>query len=157
MRAYISSDNVSSVHCTLSHFLCPLSSISSHLSLFLTISLSFPLPLTYLVSIYLSVASSPIIFLVFPPPFLSSQPLCPLYPLLCLVYCVYLLHFSPPISYVFFSFYFLLIPCFLSSSPVSNIPSLSFILSLTLSLSFFYLPTYRSFFPQSASLSVGAY
>lgn len=122
---------------TASHFLCPL---SSHLSPFLTSS--------HLSCLHLSFCrlSSHHFFSLF-----TSSRLCPLYPLLCLVYCVVFTLSLPP-SYLLLGFIF--IPSFLCSSSMSNMLSLSFILS-PLPLSDF-LPTYLSFF-QSASLSMGPY
>lgn len=123
---------------TASHFLCPL---SSHLSPFLTSS--------HLSCLHLSfcrLSSHHFFFSLF-----TSSRLCPLYPLLCLVYCVVFTLSLPP-SYLLLGFIF--IPSFLCSSSMSNMLSLSFILS-PLPLSDF-LPTYLSFF-QSASLSMGPY
>ncbi len=121
MGSSISQCKSSSVFYTLSHFL------SNGLHLLSPSSISHLLsPLTYLVSIYLSVASPPIIFSIFPPLFLISSLF-----IFCSVWSFVTLF---PV-YLLFFLILILIP-----SSFSTILSLSFIPFLhTLSLSVFFI------------------
>lgn len=129
----------------VSHFLCPLPSISSHLSLFLICSLlPFSSHLSCLHLSFCRLFSNPI-FLVFSPSFLSSLPSLSftLSGVLCL--------FSPPPSYLLFSLV-LFRHCFLStSSSMSNISFYPLFFPCYLFVSFIY-----PLISRSSSLSLSA-